>query len=189
MGRVLRPLLLADPGRCCCPVVSVGNIERIDTAGEGFGDPGDEIILINHPEGVPEAVLVHEIILGRPGNLGSDDRIDGLVVLVGEEDRLDVGILDPDMDHSVILLVPSGQFVLLDLARSVVVSVGAQHDTVLGAVAHGLGIDIVALLLLPVQPTILLPELEILHSLVIDPRVMVFEDRFEIDFRLGDVEE
>ena len=93
------------------------------------------------------------------------------------------------MDHTVIFLVLAGKLVLLDLALSIVVGMGAEHQSVLGASFHSLGIDIVARLLVLHQPAVLLPLGKILHGPVIDLVVMIRQNRVEIYLRLGDVEQ
>ena len=66
---------------------------------------------------------------------------------------------------------------------------GAENESVLCAALHSLCIDVVALLRITLEPTLLLPLLEIHHGLVIDLRVVILKDRIEVDLRLGDVEE
>ena len=93
------------------------------------------------------------------------------------------------MDHAVVFLVFAGELVLLDLAGGVVVGVRAKHETVLGALAHSLGVDVVALLGVAPEPALGLPFLEVLHGLVVDAGIVVFEDGVEVDFGLGDVQQ
>ena len=117
------------------------------------------------------------------------DLVEDVVVLVSEEDRFDVGVLDADVDHSVVFLVLARQLVLLDLAGSVVIRVGAEDEAVLRPAFHCLGIYIVALLGITLEPSLCLPLLEVAHRLVIYQRVVVLEDRVEINLGLGDVEQ
>ena len=187
--RVLGPLLGAHAGGRGGAVVAVGHVERIDLGGEDLRDPGDRGVVVNHPEGVRELVLVHELVLGFARGGFCDDGGEFRVVLEGEEDGLDVRILDADMDHAVVFLVLAGQFVLLDLAGGVVVGVGAQDEAVLGPFAHGLGVDIVLLLVVLDEPAFLPPLLEIGDGLVIGGLGVLIGDGVEVDFRLGDVQQ
>ena len=93
------------------------------------------------------------------------------------------------MDHTVVFLVLAGQFVLLDLAGGVVVGVGAQDEAVLGPLAHGLGIDVVLLLVILHQPALLAPGLEIGHGLVVGRLGVLVGDRLEVNLWLGDVQQ
>ena len=187
--RVLSPLLGSDTSGCCCTVVTVSNIESVNIVLEQPCDLVDGLVVIDHPELVAELVLVDEIVLRSLLDGLGHNLVQHVVVLVGEEHRLDVGVLDAYVNHSVILLVLAGELVLLDLAGSVVIRVGAENESVLCAAFHGLGIDVVALLRVAPEPTLLLPLLEILHGLVIDLRVVILKDGIEVDLRLGDVEE
>ena len=93
------------------------------------------------------------------------------------------------MDHAVVFLVLAGQFVLLDLAGGIVVGMGAQDEAVLGPFAHGLGVDIVLLLVVLDEPAFLPPLLEIGDGLVIGGLGVLIGDGVEVDFRLGDVQQ
>ena len=134
-------------------------------------------------------ILVHEFVLrsaGRSrGNYGAQFRI----VLESEEHRLDVGVLDADVDHSVVLFVFAGELVLFDYAGGVIVRVGAKHQAVLGTFAHGLCIHIILFFVFTYQPAVLLPGFEILHSLVIGALLMLACDGLEVNLWLGDVKE
>ncbi len=171
------------------PMVAVGHVESIDACGENLCNAGVHGRVGNHPEGVAEAVFIHEIVFRLAGGSLRDDGIQFRVVLVGEENGLDVRILDADMDHAVVLLILAGKLVLLDLAGGVVVRMGAENQSVLGPLAHALGIDIVLFGAVLHQPAFLLPGLEIGYRLVIDRLRMFICDGIEINLRLGDVQE
>ena len=189
MVRIGCPLLGSDPCGGGGAVVAVGYIESVDFSGEKTRDPGDGLVVIDYPEPVAEAVLVREIIFRGLGGCTCHYLAESLVVLVGEEHGFDVGVLYPHMDHPVVFLVLAGQFVLLDLPRGIVVSVGAQDQSVLRPPFHGLGVDVVAFLGVAPQPSFLLPLLEVLDRPVIDPLVVFLEHGLEIDLGLGYVEE
>ena len=169
--------------------MSVGDVECIHVVGEEPGDLVDGLVVVDHPELVSEVVFVDEIIFRSLGHRLGHDLVEDVVVLVSEEDRFDVGVLDADVDHSVVFLVLARQLVLLDLAGSVVIRVGAEDEAVLRPAFHCLGIYIVALLGITLEPSLCLPLLEVAHRLVIYQRVVVLEDRVEINLGLGDVEQ
>ena len=189
MVRILGPLLSADTGRGGSTVVTVSDIESLDITVEKPGDLVDGLVVVDDPELVAEVILIHEVIFRLPQDGLGDDLVQDVVVLVGEENRLDVGVLDADMDHAVVFFVLAGELVLLDLSGSVVIGVGAKHKTILGAALHGLGIDIITLLGIPAEPSLGLPGLEILDSLGIHLRVMILKHRIEIDLGLSNMEE
>ena len=136
-----------------------------------------------------EIVLVNELVLRDAGSGFRNDPGQFGVVLECEEDRFDVGVLDADVDHPVVLLVLAGQLVLLDDAGGIVVGMGAEHDAVLRTAAHRLGIDIVFLLVLAHQPSFLLPGPEVLHGAVVRALLVLAGDRVEVDLGLGDVQQ
>ena len=110
-----------------------------------------------------------------------------VVVGIGKEHRLDVGIVHTHMFHAVFLLVATCELVLLDDAIQIVRHVSTHHQSVLRLAVHGLRIDVVILLLVLHQPTLVLKHLEILDSFLVNTRVVLVGARLEIDFRLDDV--
>src|SRR5574344_159949 len=189
MVRILRPLLGAHPCGSGSTMVPVGDIEGVYMVRKDFGDPGNLRLVVNHPELMAESVFVCELEFRRPGNCFGDYRVQVRIVLVGEKDRLDVRILDADMDHAVILLVLARKFMLLDDAVGIVISVRAEHKAVLGAFSHSLCIYIIAWLRVADEPSVTLPFLEILYRLVVDSLVMVGQNGVEIYFRFRDMEQ
>ena len=135
-----------------------------------------------------EVILVDEVIFRLFQDGLGDDLVKDVVVLIGEEHGLDVGVLDTDMDHTIVLLILAGELMLLDLAGSVVVGVGAEHKTILGTALHGLGIHVIALLGVTLEPALGLPLLEIGDSLVVHERIVILKHRIEIYLGLGDME-
>ncbi len=170
-------------------MVTVGDIEGIDLGGEKLRDAGDGGVVVDHPEGVDELVLVGKLVFGLAGGRFRDDFGEFRVVLESEEDRLDVRVLDADMDHAVVFLVLAGEFVFLDDTFGIVVGMGAEDDAVLGALAHGLGIHVVHGLRILDQPALFAPGLEVLHGLVVGALFVLACDGGEVDFGLGDMQE
>ena len=111
------------------------------------------------------------------------------IIRIGKEDRLHIRIVHTHMLHPVLLLVPAGQLMLLDDPVQVVVHIGTDDQTILCLAVHGLCIDIIILLRVLNQPSLVLEELELTGSLRIHLRVVLVADRVEIDFRLDDVVE
>ncbi len=138
---------------------------------------------------MPEVVFVDERVLRSALYRIRDYGVELRIVLVSEEHRFNVGVLDLDMDHAVVFLVFAGELMLFDFSLGIIVGVSAQHKTVLCPSVHGLGIYVVARLSVLDQPSFVLPSLEVLDSLVVDPLVMVGENGIEIDFGFGDMEE
>ena len=93
------------------------------------------------------------------------------------------------MDHSVILLLLAGQFVLLYLSFGIIVCMGTYDKSVLRPPVHCLGIDIIVRPVILTQPAFLPPFLEILYSLVIGLLTMLINDRIEIYLRFCNVQE
>ena len=167
MVGILTALLLSYKSGSGCTVVTVGYVECGDGR-EDLGNPLDVLVIVDYPEMMSETVVrCNEVILGLAVGVLLHDGVNLGVVRISEEYGLDVGILDTDVDHTVLFLVLAGELMLLDLAGQVVVYIGAEHNSVLGTAVHGLCIYIVALLLVLHEPTFLLPFLEILDSLVV----------------------
>ena len=186
MIRILTAQFSADTCGCCCTVVTVGHIE-CRNAREDLCDACYILVRIDYPEMMTESVLCHEIIFGLTGDVAGYNFIYLGIVGICKEHRLDVGILNAHMNHAVIFLVLSCKFMLLDLACGIIVCVSAHYKAVLSASVHCLSIHVIARLAVLYQPSVLLPYLEILHSLVVC-RLAVFVDyRIEIDFRLCDM--
>ena len=167
----------------------VGHIEGVNLRREYLRYAGDLSLVAYHPELVAEAVLIGKTVDRRDGYGFSDYLRQPRIVLVGEEHRLDVGVLDTHVHHPVVLLVLARELVLLYGSRTVVVGMGAEHDSVLGPAVHGLRIDIVAGTGVAHQPAPLLPLAEVLHGLVVDPGVVVLEHGLEIYLGLGYVQQ
>ena len=164
-------------------------LELLKTQKVKSKDAGVDGIVFNDPERMGELVFVHKLVLRLAGGGSGDDFSQFCVVLEGEENRLYVGILGANVHHAVVFLVLAGELVLFDDAVGVVVRMGAEDNAVLGAFAHGLGIHIVLFPVFPYQPAVFLPELEVLHGLVIGALLVFPGNGVEVNFGLGDVQE
>ena len=135
--------LLTDVGGGSCAVMTVGNIQ-IGDAGEFLGNSIDGLLVLDHPQCVADAILAHEIILGRSLSGAVNDVLEDAVIGECQEYRLNVRIIDLYVMHAVGFFLATGQLVLLDAASQVVINAGAHHKAVLRAAIHRLGIDVVA---------------------------------------------
>ena len=170
-------------------VMTVGHVESIHLVREDFRDAGNRSVVRNGPEAVAEVVLVDEVVFRLAGRSLGNDGGELRIVFVCEENRFDVGVLDADVHHAVVFLVLAGELVLFDEPGGVIVGMRAKHEAVLGTGSHGLGVDVVALLGVALEPAALLPLGKVFHRTVVHPRVVVFQKRIEVYFRLGDVEQ
>ena len=93
------------------------------------------------------------------------------------------------MDHAVLFLVLACKLMLLDGTAGVVVRMCAHHESVLCTAIHCLCIHIVVRLLVLHEPSLFLPCLEILDSLVVGRLAVFVDDRVEINLRLGYMQE
>ncbi len=84
--------------------MSVGDIQ-IWYPGEFTGYGFDRGLVVDHPKMVAESVGSREIIFRRSFRDISYDALKHVIVGESEEYRLDIGIVDPDMLHAVLLLV------------------------------------------------------------------------------------
>ena len=116
MIRIPGTFLSSDAGSSCGTVMSVSNIERVNVICEDVCNSGNDSIIIDNPESMSETVLVSEFILRCTLCRSRNDIIKLSIVLIGKEHRLDIGILNLHMDHTVIFLILAGKLVLLDLA-------------------------------------------------------------------------
>ena len=141
--RVLFSLFFAYKSGSSRSVVSVCNVECRD-AGKDLGYLVYGLFVVYYPEMMPKAILCHKVVLGRFAlynilyysiNFG--------VVGISKENRLKVGILDSNMNHSVFLLILTGKFMFFDLACKIILYVCTNNKTVLGTSIHCLGIYIV----------------------------------------------
>jgi hypothetical protein len=117
---------------------------------------------------VTEAILCRKVVIGLICcNYTLDNGVNLVVVGICEEYRLDVGFLVADVNHSILLLVGAGKFVLLNGSRKIVFKVAAHSNTILCAARHSLCVDVIMLLAILYKPATLFPRLEVLHRLCI----------------------
>ena len=116
LARVVRIFSLAlgtHAGCSCRAVVTIGHIQRRNSR-KKLRQAIVRLLVANHPQVVTEAVGGREVILGFSLDDLGNDGVDLLIIGVGEEYRLDVGLLVAYMNHAILLLVGAGQLMLLD---------------------------------------------------------------------------
>ena len=187
MMGILLGLLGTHQGGSRTAMVPVGNVKGRHL-GKLARDGSDVFRLVDNPEGMAETVVgshkvIHRFLCCIAGNEG----IKCLVVGIGKEYRLDVGIVHADMLHAVFLLVATSQLVLLDDSVHIIRHVGTYHQAELGLAVHGLGVDIIIFLFVLHQPTLVLKLLEILRGLLIDTRIAFIGTYRKINLGLDDM--
>ena len=189
MVRVLLLFLCTDKGCSGRTVVTVGDIEALHL-GKLTGDGLHILSIVDNPELMTETVDgSNEIVLGLGSCIAHDERVERLVIWIGEEYRLDVGVVHTDMLHAVFLLIAARQLMLFDITLHVVVHIGADNKTILRLSIHGLGIDVIMVILVLHQPALVLKLLEVLGGLLIDTGIVLRSSDGEINFGLNDMVE
>ena len=173
-------------------VVTIGNVESIHLS-EFLRDEGLVGSIADHPELVAEAVDgCYEIVNGLLGCYLVDEGKECGIVLEGEEDGLNVGIGLAYVTHAIIFFIATREFVLLDDAVHIVVHVGTDNDAVLPVklsvtVGHGLGVEVVVLLSVLHEPTLLLEHAELACTFGVAALVVLGTFGLEVDFGLDDM--
>ena len=129
----------------------------------------------------------NEVVLWLSGCIAHDEFVEHCIVRIGKEYRFDVGIVHADMLHAVFLLVATCQLVLLDVALHVVIRMCTDNKTILRLALHGLSVDVIVLLVVLHQPSIILELLEVFSSFLVDARVVLRGAYREVNLWLDDV--
>ena len=170
-------------------MVAIGNIER-GHLGKLVGDGLHVLVVVDHPELMTESVDgSNEIVLRLGSGISHDQLIEYRIVGIGEEYRLDVGIVHTDMLHAVFFLIATRELVLLDAAGHIVVGMGTYHETVLRLAIHRLRINIIMFARILNEPALILELLEVLSSLFVHTGVVLGGAYGEVDLGLDDVVE
>ena len=111
-----------------------------------------------------ETVGSYEVIFRSACRDAVYDFLEAGIIGERKEYRLDIGIVDLDMAHTVIFLVAARQLVLLYNPVYIIIDIGSHHNTVLRATVHGLGIDIVMLALVGAEPSVPQESVEVLYG-------------------------
>src|SRR5690606_30044203 len=154
----LLPLLLAYHGRCCRTMMTVSHIHDRNFFSEEPLDLPVGLLIPYNPEMMTYAVTGNEIILRlfllyHP----LTHLLQFLHCRVGKEDRFNIGIVGPDMNHAVLLLIRTGKLMLLDYPGKIVGYSSRPNDAVLSPSVHCLCVDVEMVLPVINQPSPLLP--------------------------------
>ena len=128
-----------------------------------------------------------EVVFGLCGGITHDEGIQHAVVGIGKEHGFDVGIVHTHVLHTILFLVATGQFVLLDATCHIVIGMGTDHQTILRLPVHRLRINIIMILRVLHQPPLILELLEILGSLLIHFGIVLGGAYGEVDFGFDDM--
>ena len=181
--------LLSHTRRGGRAVMAVGDVQRRNIL-ENLRNAVVGLPVTDNPQFVSEAVGGRKIVLRSVVfHHAGHDGVDLGVVGVGEEHRFDIGFLVADVDHAVLLLVGTRQFVLLDRARKVILEIAAHRQAVLRAAVHRLRIDIIVLFGILLKPALFAPCAEILDGLVVNLLRMFVRNGVEVDFGLDDMQQ
>ena len=168
-------------------MMAVRDIERRHL-GEFRGDQRDISGIFDQPELVTETVNRRdEIIFWRRRGIAHDQVVEHAVVGIGEEDGLDVRVVDADMFHAVFFFVGAGQLMFFDDAVHIIGDISAHDKAVLRLAVHGLCIDIIHFLIVLDQPAFVLEHLEMLCRAFIYTGIIFARAGLEIDFGLDDM--
>ena len=129
----------------------------------------------------------HEVVFGHFLRDAGHQAVEHRVVGVGKEDGLHVGVGHTHVAHAVLLLVPAGEFVLLDDTVHVVLHGSCHHDSILGPALHGLCINVVHFLFVLHQPSHLLELGEVFRRTLVHTAVIFARVLGKVYLRLDDV--
>ena len=189
MRWILRHTLLTNTRSCRRAMVTISHIQGRNI-GKQLSDTLICLCITHNPEMVTKTIGCDEVIISLILlHYALHNGVNLRIVGVGEEYRLDIRLLIADVNHTILLLVRAGELVLLDCAREVVLKVATHSNTILCATIHRLRIYIIVLLLILHQPATLLPQSEVLHSLLIDLIGVFVGNRIEVNLRLDDMQQ
>ena len=187
MIRILQFLFVSYQSCCCATVVSIGNIHRWYLS-DNLRNTTNRFRITNHPEGMSKTIQIrHKVIFRFTCHHIRDDSIQVLAMRVSKEHRFHIGIVYAHMLHAVLFFVAACQFVLHDATFHIVFHPSCQHQSILCAPIHCLGIDIIAVLSILHQPPFLTEQVKLLTSHSIHTLIMLICTVFKIDFGLDDM--
>ena len=184
---ILQFFLIAH--QCCCraAVVTIGDIHGWHFSHKRC-DTSDILFVANHPKRMTKAIQIrYKVIFWCSLAHASNDGIQLFVMRISKEHRLHVRIVHTHMLHAILLLVATGELMLLDTTFHIVFHPRCYHQAVLGATIHGLSIYIVLLLLILHQPSFLTEQVKLLTSCCIYALIMFVCTFWKIDFRFDNV--
>ena len=138
---------------------------------------------------VPESIIRHEIVFRGLRHHLLHNRIYFSVIRVGKKHRLDIGVLIPNVNHAILLLLSARKLMFLYLAAQIILKIAAHHQPILRTPIHSLRIHIVVLLRILFQPAALLPKLKILYRLIVRLLRMLIYHRRKINLGTRDMKQ
>ena len=162
MVRILFHLLLTNTCSRSRTMMTISYIQ-CRNLGKDFSNLLLSRLIVNHPKTVTKPISSHKIInriVVR--NNAVNNLIDLLIGRIGEKDRLHIGILDPYVNHTILLLIGTGQFMFFDFTLQVIIKMTGRYQSILCPAIHGLGIDIILLSIVLHQPSLFSPGPKIL---------------------------
>ena len=136
----------------------------------------------------------YEIIFGCGVRIFVNKIEQGAVVRIGKKDRLDVGIVDTDVFHSVFFLICASQFVFFYDACLIVAGICTDNNAILRLwlivvcrQACCLRVNVILFFVVLHKPSFFLKFLELPGCFFVDARVVFACFRAEVDFRLDNV--
>ena len=168
--------------------MAVGDVEDIQLA-EFLLDGRDQLRVVDHVEDVAHAVVGRNVVLRPPRHRLLDQPVDGLALLVGQEDRAGLGVQGLDVALAVTLLVLAGQLVLLDHVVLVVLAGSAGDQADLHVLAPYLLVDVKTLFLVLEQGLFVDEAVEIFLALGVHLVGVEIGPGRQVDLGLADVQE
>ena len=121
---ILAAFLITYKSGSRAAVVTVCNI-HVRYSGKNLCYALDGGVIINYPECVSKTIWRYKVVFRFAGANFCHNGVKFVIMFVGEEYRLNVGIVYTNMLHAVLLLVTAGELMFLDFACHVVINVGA----------------------------------------------------------------
>ena len=187
--RFLSPSLKSNPCSSSGSVVSISNIECRNFRKE-LGNFSNQSLIIDHSEMMSKSVICHEIIFRFLIFYDFfNDAIKLCLCWIGKEYRFYICIGNVYMDHSIVLLVSTREFVLFNALIEIIINAGAGYESILGSFTHRLPVDIDFWFSILNKPSFILECFEILHDLVVYGLRMLISPFWKVNFCLGNMKE
>ena len=184
---ILQLLLMSHQCSGCTTMMTICYIHRWHRR-HNLRDTSYIFLIANHPKRMTKAIQIrYKVIFWCSLANASNDGIQLFVMRVCKEYWLYVRIVHTHMLHAILLLVATGELMLLDTTFHIVFHPRCYHQAILGATIHRLSIYIVLLLLILHQPSFLTEQVKLLTSCCIYALIMFVCTFWKIDFRFDNV--
>jgi hypothetical protein len=168
-------------------VMAVGDIERRQGI-DGAGQRRDGLIVADHPELVPNAVIGGDVECRRGVRSAREHGVDLRRRRVAEHDRPGLRVDRFDLAHPVVFLGRRGVLVAADAIAGVVGERCHRGEPGRNVAAPGRAVDVIARLGVANEHAGRDHGFEALGGLGIDRAIVGIGRRIEVDLRLGDVQ-